>query len=140
MNPTTNQHLSPPAPEILLPPTQLSAPILDAYEFTTAENRVVQRLFSGMFATAFVYGILGALLLLASAAKPVLFPPGGLLVALAILTAQAGISFRAIVTTKGRDMRHLMRGLRVLYLLYTLQAWMIALSILVGLFLMQNAS
>jgi hypothetical protein len=117
------------------PASSLRAPEKQ-YEFQPSENKVIGELASKMnFVGLFLLAV-GVLVIAHGVVVAVHWGPiisGTLTCVVGIWTQRASVSFRNVVHTEGRDISHLMRALEDLRKLYSLQFWLLCLSMLLAL-------
>ncbi len=106
------------------------------YEFKPGENKIIGQLASKMnFVGLFLLAV-GVLVIAHGVIVAVHYGPiisGTLTAVVGIWTQRASVSFRSVVQTEGRDISHLMRALEDLRKLYSLQFWLLFLSMLLAL-------
>jgi hypothetical protein len=113
---------------------QTSAPAQAEYEFTGDQNRVIADLARKMHLVGIVLmivGVLGALggLAHANRAGAGSLIQGLLYVFLGFFTMRGADAFQRIVRTQGRDITHLMDGLRSLGSVYAVFYWLIVIAL-----------
>lgn len=109
------------------------------YEFNALQNETIRVLASRMKLVGLFYIVIGGFFGLIGFMVLFFLPPVGLIYMLlaapylmiGIWTNNASTSFRLIVETRGYDINHLMSALESLRKLYTLQFWMLIISIIV---------
>lgn len=107
------------------------------YEFNAFQNETIRVLASKMKVVGIFYIVIGAFIGFIGFAVLFFLPPAGILYMLlaapylmiGIWTNTSSTSFRLIVETAGFDINHLMNALASLRKLYTLQFWMLIVSI-----------
>lgn len=119
------------------PPHDTAGTEKQDYEFNELQNVTLRVLASRMKLVGIFYIAIGGLI--AAVGFLVLFflPGAGIVymllaipnLVIGIWTSTASSSFRLIVETKGYDIDHLMNALEALRKLYTLQFWMLIISI-----------
>jgi hypothetical protein len=127
--------VTPPEPTAPAPPPEPAR--ADAYEFTPGQGAVFARLATRMqFVGLFALGA-GVLAIGVGAWRREVFSilTGMLYAVIGLWTERAGFAFRGVATTEGHDIRHLMKGLRDLERLYTVQFWICVIALIVALVL-----
>ena len=120
------------------------------YEFDAQENEVIGGLASAMRFVGVVFIVLGILNSLGGVVGGINLPAmitlgqGVLLIVIGGWLIGGAGSFRDVVTTEGNDISHMMAALRKLRSVFTLQAWVlgivIVLSIVLVIFMFTAAS
>jgi hypothetical protein len=107
------------------------------YEFSTEQNRILERLSRRMKAVAVFLFVFGGLigiqaLQLTVAGESFLFSAGiaAVYVLMGIWTFKAGKSYEKVVTTEGNDIDHLMDATGSLLSLFNFQFWLFLIAIL----------
>lgn len=109
------------------------------YEFSSSQNKLIKQLADKMrFVSYFLIGvgvinvIIGIIGFFSEALRGSFgeIITGILLSFLGFWTYKASISFKRIVTTQGNDIENLMRALRELRKLYTLQYWLLIVTLI----------
>jgi hypothetical protein len=109
------------------------------YEFDASENEVISGLASAMRFVGVVFIVLGAINSLggvvggATLAAMITLGQGILMIIIGAWLIGGAGSFRDVVTTEGNDISHMMAALRKLRSVFTLQAWVLGIVIILAL-------
>lgn len=110
----------------------------ESYEFTNAQEQVIEELADKMRLVSHILMALGGLLMIAGMVR---LREGGITgilngivqLVIGIWTNKAASSFTLIIKTQGKDIENLMKALTKLRKLYSLQYWLLIISlILIG--------